>query len=413
MPDPLPIKRPATPDEMAAAVSAAGASGAQVRAAGGDSLPLTRFAPARPVQFLSTLRLNQILWHAADDMTVCVQAGLSLEALQRQLAWRDQWLPVDPPVIALAGRTPGGRTIGGLIASNSLGPLRFGLAGGDWRRLILGIRWIDAAGALIKGGGQTVKNVAGYSSPRMLIGSAGSLGIIAEVTLRTFARPADEQALVFFCPDAGHAEELLAAILASPAAPAYLQLIGTRTFAGNPLQLPVPDHGGPILFAGFLGRPEACAAQLEILRSLPAARTAEAIAQTAAQAGRLRLWMTTEPALPQSPEAGGVGFRLHVPSAHTAGLLASLEAQTPGSWLVAEAQGVIRGTLPAPGAAALLSQLAPGSPLLITQGSAPLTPPDPLSARLKLALDPQGIFGHDQTQPPASRISTNQSHASS
>jgi FAD/FMN-containing dehydrogenase len=227
----------------------------------------------------------------------------------------------------------------------------------------------------------------------MLIGSAGSLGIVAEVTLRTFARPADERSIFFFCRNAAHAEDLLAAILTAPVTPAYVQLIGTRTFAGNPLQLPAPEGGGPVLVTGFLGRPESCAAQIEIVRALPAAQGMESIAQTAAQSGRLRLWMTTEPELPPSAGNGGVGFRLHVPSSKTAGLLASLEAQVPAAWLVAEAQGVIRGTLPAPGALSILRQLAPDAPLLITQGSAPPAPPNPLVARLKNALDPQNLFG--------------------
>src|SRR5206468_221608 len=118
---------------------------------------------------------------------------------------------------------------------------------------ILGMTWIDAHGTVIKGGGQTMKNVAGYSSPRLMIGSCGSLGAIAEVTLRTFARPEDERCLLFFCPNATQAEALLAAILLSPTTPAYVQVIGGHTFAANPLQLPSPtaDGSGLVVVAGF------------------------------------------------------------------------------------------------------------------------------------------------------------------
>jgi glycolate oxidase FAD binding subunit len=394
MPAPVPIQRPTTPEDLATAVRAAAQAGAQVKIEGTNSLPLTRFDAARPLQPLSTIRMNKLLHHAVEDMTVCVHAGITLEALQRQLAWRNQWLPVDPPVIASPGRSPGTRTLGGLIASNSLGPLRFALESGDWRRLILGIRWIDANGELIKGGGQTVKNVAGYSSPRMLIGSAGSLGIIAEVTLRTFARPPDEQSLFFFTSSAAQAEELLAAVYTAPTTPAYIEMIAPRTFVGNPLQLPAAADAGPVLVVGFIGRPEVCSAQIRILRDLPAAKELESIAQTAPQSGRLRLWLTSEPPIDAAAN-DAVGIRLHVSSSQVAHLLCVLEAQAPGSWLVAEGQGILRGTLRTPNRSplALLKELAPDAPLLVTQGPAPDPNSDPLATRLKNTLDPQNTFG--------------------
>src|SRR4051794_3508156 len=99
MPDPLSLKRPTSTEDLAAAVRTAGDAGAQVQLIGSNSLPLTHLASDRPVQPFSTLRLNKILHHAVSDMTITVQAGITLEALQRHLAWQNQWLPVDPPVI--------------------------------------------------------------------------------------------------------------------------------------------------------------------------------------------------------------------------------------------------------------------------------------------------------------------------
>ena len=164
----------------------------------------------------------------------------------------------------------------------------------------MGMRWLDATGRQIKGGGRTVKNVAGYSIPRLLVGSCGSLGLITEITLRTFARPADERSLLAYCPNAAAAERLLAEIMVAPVTPAYVQVIGQSAFAANPLDLPVA-RDGMIVAAGFLGPPEVCAAQVDTLRGLAAVwgenGGLETISPTAAQSGRLRLWMTTEPAL--------------------------------------------------------------------------------------------------------------------
>ncbi len=404
-------KRPTTTDEFAVAIATASQSGSQIRVTGSNSLPLTRFDPARPIQDISTLRLNKVLDHAIPDMTITVHAGISLDALQRHLAWHNQWLPVDPPIIATApGRNPLQRTLAGLIATNSLGPLRFGSPGGsgvgDWRLFIMGLKWIDAAGTLITGGGRTMKNVAGYSTPRLMIGSCGSLGAIAEITLRTFARPQDEQCVIFFCTSAEQAETLLADILTSAATPAYLQAISARTFTNNPLQLPSPKKG-VALVTGFLDRPRSCAAQITALRELPSAAGIESISQTAAQSGRLRLWLTTEPSLETLGDSEGLGFRLHALSSEICPLIAALEAaaksENANTWLVSEAaNGILRGAIASPRALDILqrtiAQHAPGARLLLTQNPARHTTQNPaespgIIARLKAELDPQNSFG--------------------
>ncbi len=383
-------KRPTTPDELSAAIAAAAQTGTQIHLTGSNSLPLTRFDAVRPVQTISTLRMNKLLEHAIADMTVTVQAGITLESLQKQLAWHNQWLPIDPP--APGGRSPGHRTIAGLIATNSLGPLRFGC--GDYRLLVLGMRWVDSAGTLIRAGGRTVKNSAGYQTNRLMIGACGSLGAIAEVTLRTYARPADEQCVLFFCDSYPQAETLLAATLQSATVPAYVEMIGGRSFRANPLQLPASPA---ILVIGFLGRPEVCTAQVQAVRNLNEARNIEAISQTAAQAGRLRLWLTTEP-------AADVGFRIHALSSQVCPLMEQVEAlaaKTGESWLVAEAAaGIIRGSVKTSDASNFWTQLreiarARDVTILATQGNFPGTPArdDDLLRRLKTELDPQNCFG--------------------
>jgi glycolate oxidase FAD binding subunit len=393
-------KRPTTPKELAQVVRAASAAGTQVRVVGSDSLPLLRFDVSRAVQVVSTLRMNKVVEHAVADMTVVVQAGITLEALQKHLAWQNQWLPVDPP--GYRDRSPGHRTIGGLIATNSLGPLRFGIGGGDWRLLVMGMTWIDGNGELIKGGGRTVKNVAGYSTPRMMIGSGGSLGTIAEVTLRTFARPADEQCVIFFCDTPESAEQVIADVLLAPTTPAYIEAIGGRTFAANPLDLPAKKRGVAVV-VGYLDRPQSCAAQVEILRRLTSTTGLESIAQTAAQAGRLRLWLTREPVIPEG--ATGVAARIHTLSSNVTAAITELEtlaAASGGSaWTVSEAaSGVIRTVVTAPDAEIILAHVGrktQGS-LLITQAhgttSLPgVATPSDIARRIKSKLDPAGTYG--------------------
>jgi glycolate oxidase FAD binding subunit len=394
-------KRPTTGAELARVVGEAAGAGVQVRVAGSDSLPLIRMEESRPVQTVSTLRMNKVIEHAVSDMTVIVQAGMSLEALQRHLAWQNQWLPVDPPAYRGGpGGGPGQRTIGGLIATNSLGPLRFGT--GDWRLLIMGMTWVDGNGELIKGGGRTVKNVAGYSSPRMMIGSCGTLGAIAEVTLRTFARPADEQCVIFFCDTAERAEQVIAEVMVSPTNPAYIEAIGGRTFAANPLDLPTMKRGVAVV-VGYLDRPQSCVAQLEILRGLNATKGLESISQTAAQAGRLRLWLTREPAIAEGQ--AGLGARLHTVSSNVAAAIVEIETLAAASgghaWTVSEAAtGVIRTVITAPDAEIILPHIAKkyAASILLTQpssaaavtGAAVLSE---MSRRIKGQLDPRNTYG--------------------
>ncbi len=394
---PLTLQRPTTSDGLAAAIATATANGAQANIVGSGSMAPLVFSTGRPVQPISTLRCNTVLEHAVADMTVITHAGITLDALQQQLAWHNQFLPVDPP--AVAGRLPMQRTLGGLIASNSLGPLRHKF--GDWRFLMLGMRWIDGNGTLIKGGGRTVKNVAGYSTPRMMIGSAGTLGAIAEVTLRTFARPADEQCLIVFCNTPEQAEEILAAVGISALEPAYVQAIGSQGFAGNPLKLPV----WPIALAvGFLDRPGICAAQIDMLRKMPQLAGVNTMALNAAQAARLRLWMTSQP-------AGPLHFRVHASPSQVAGLIAKIETDATSNSvrcsLVAEAgEGVIRGCLTSGDGHgcnsffAALVYLCDGhaAEVVPLQWDAALTvahrpTPRPLYERIKAQLDPKNTFG--------------------
>jgi len=398
---PILPRRPSSSQELAELVRDAAAANTQIQLVGSSALPLVRFdavGGGRPRQQVSTLRMNKILEHAPDDMTVVVQAGVTLEALQKQLAWRNQWLPVDPP--SYRNIPSANRTLGGLIATNSLGPLRFGAGGGgDWRLLIMGMQWIDATGTLIKGGGRTVKNVAGYSTPRLMIGACGTLGAIAEVTLRTFTRPADEQSVVFFCDSAERAEELLAETLVAPVAPAYIEAVAAPAFVGNPLQLPSPRRG-IILIVGFLDRPESCLAQIEMVRALPAAKGVDAISQSTAQSGRLRNWLTSEPLL---SEPAGLALRIHALSSQVAVILSHLSlSKSRDIFAVSEAaNGIVRTVLNTSGAGEILRELLvqfPDITVVVTQGSPPpqhILPsrPNDLQTRLKSTLDPANLFG--------------------
>ena len=126
---------------------------------------------------VSAQKCDRVIDHAVGDLTVTVEAGVKLADLQATLQKTNQFLPIDPIY-------PQEATIGGIVATADTGSLRQGYGG--IRDLILGISFVRADGKIAKGGGRVVKNVAGYDLMKLFTGSYGSLGIISQVTWRTY-----------------------------------------------------------------------------------------------------------------------------------------------------------------------------------------------------------------------------------
>ena len=120
-----------------------------------------------------------------EDLTITVGAGTSFATLDAALAEHGQECALDP-------RDPSA-TIGGIVACGLSGIRR--LRHGPVRDNVLEVRFVTADGRLVKGGGQTVKNVTGYDLPRLLVGSFGTIGVLVQLTLR--CRPRAERAQWF------------------------------------------------------------------------------------------------------------------------------------------------------------------------------------------------------------------------
>ena len=167
---------------------------AQPWLAGGSGSRLHWGAPVQSApSVLSTRKLNRLVEHCAGDFTVTVQAGMPLQTLQGELAAAGQWLALDWPW----GSGPGGEhsgTVGGLVARGLAGGLRQRYLG--VRDQLIGLSLLRADGTAAKAGGKVVKNVAGYDLMRLFCGSWGSLGLITELTLRTYPLPRHRRGLL-------------------------------------------------------------------------------------------------------------------------------------------------------------------------------------------------------------------------
>lgn len=170
---------------------------------------------------LSTARLNRLIDHAVGDLTITVEAGMTLQALQTQLATAGQWLPIDPSYSAEA-------TLGGIVATADAGALRHRYGG--IRDLLIGLTLMRADGNVAKAGGRVVKNVAGYDLMKLFTGSWGTLGLICEVTVRVYPLPDASETVVL----TGSPEAIASAgqtLLASALTPTAVELLAAPTVA--------------------------------------------------------------------------------------------------------------------------------------------------------------------------------------
>ena len=124
---------------------------------------------------LSLERLRRVREHAWQDMTCTVEAGCAWSAMQAELSRHGQMVALDP-------LWPDRATVGGVVATNDSGALR--LRYGGLRDLIIGMTIVLADGTIARAGGKVVKNVAGYDLHKLMTGSFGTLGVIAEVNFR-------------------------------------------------------------------------------------------------------------------------------------------------------------------------------------------------------------------------------------
>jgi glycolate oxidase FAD binding subunit len=174
------IVYPRTPAELAAIMACADSNNWRVLVYGSGT-KLSWGGLAKGIQVLvSTERLDRLIQHAVGDLTVTVEAGMRFANLQAILAPSGQFLALDPTM-------PEAATIGGIVATGDTNSLRQRYGG--VRDQLLGISFVRADGELAKAGGRVVKNVAGYDLMKLFTGSYGTLGAIAQVTLRVYPLP--------------------------------------------------------------------------------------------------------------------------------------------------------------------------------------------------------------------------------
>lgn len=199
--------------ELAGFVKAAAAKGQRLRIRGGG----TRARLGRPVEAdetLSTTGLKGISLYEPGALTIVAAAGTPVAEIKATLNAEGQRLPFEPMDHRGLLGSEGEPTIGSVVACNISGPRR--IQAGACRDSLIGVRFVDGQGAVLKNGGRVMKNVTGYDLVKLMAGSYGTLGVLTEVAFKVLPRPEAGSVVLIGGLGDRAAVEAMSAALGSP-----------------------------------------------------------------------------------------------------------------------------------------------------------------------------------------------------
>lgn len=184
---------PQTEEEAASIIRDHASRGEPLSIFGGNSRSGFGLA-ANGVAAISSRGLSGIVAYNPGEMVMTARAGTPVAEIEAVLASNNQMMAFEPMDHRPVMGTTGEPTIGGVFAANVSGPRRF--VAGAARDSLLGVRFVNGLGEIVKAGGRVMKNVTGLDLVKLMAGSHGTLGLLTEVTFRVPPAPKTEQTLV-------------------------------------------------------------------------------------------------------------------------------------------------------------------------------------------------------------------------
>jgi glycolate oxidase len=244
---PLGVLRPRSVDDVVRLVTLANERGfAVVPRGSGTGLSGGSVPDERSVVLLMN-GWRRILEIDVENLTAWVEPGVVTADLHRAVEARGLFYPPDPGSMNVC-------TIGGNVAENS-GGLR-GLKYGVTKNYVIGLEAVLATGEVFRGGGKSMKDVAGYNLVDLLVGSEGTLGILTKVLVRLIHMPETSATLLALYPSVEAAASTVSAILAARIVPATLEFLDRTTLrcVEQHARLGLDEEAGALLLVEVDGR---------------------------------------------------------------------------------------------------------------------------------------------------------------
>lgn len=277
----------------------------------------TRRGFGRPVEaphVLDVSALRGVLEYEPEELILTARPGTPLAEIESLLATRKQCLAFEPPYLTGAG------TLGGAVSIGLSGPRR--PRSGAVRDHVLGLTAVSGRGELFKAGGKVVKNVTGYDLPKLITGSYGTLAVLTELTIKVLPAQEDTRTLLVSGQMAADAVRTMTSVLQSTAD------ASGACYLPHGIAMPGVATASPITAFRLEGVGPSVEFRLSRLRQQLSSAGSIAILDLEES---LRFWRAIRDVVPFAEDSSRALWRISVPPAQGADVLAKIQAAVPDS----------------------------------------------------------------------------------
>jgi glycolate oxidase len=255
------VLHPATTEQVAAVLRVADARRIPVVPRGAATGLAGASVPVPGSICLNLARMNRLLEISTADTLAVVQPGVVTYDLQQAVEKFGLFYPPDPASVYQC-------TLGGNVATNAGGPrcLKYGVTA-DY---VLGLEVVLPGGYVMRTGGRTIKDVAGYNLKQLFVGSEGTLGVVTEITVKLIPKPAAQLTALAAFPKLADACRAVGDILQAGVVPLVTELMdqGTVRAVENFKHFGLPADVEALLLVAVDGEADLVAREIAVVADI-------------------------------------------------------------------------------------------------------------------------------------------------